>query len=217
MKRRTTFALATGALLVATAAAIPVLDLDHPDARDLASWIEVDDPPSRLLEPVPTDEALVVPDLEPRTPPDPRSSLYDPCGGRVVVVVAMATSPAPGTTAADARDVAAWIEVDDPPVEILALPAVQEEITVPDPDVRRPPAPSPGTTGVRVGLPAWLTRVPAAPPAVDEPVTPALAGLGSGPGSVLVVPALAAVRPPAPAADRRVPDACCRSWQGPAC
>lgn len=93
MKRRTTLALAIGALLIATAAAIPVLDLDHPDARDLASWIEVDDPPAHLLEPVPTAEGLVIPDLEPRTPPEPRTPLYGPCDGRAALALALTVVP----------------------------------------------------------------------------------------------------------------------------
>lgn len=142
-----------------------------------------------------------------------------------VVLAAMAALPALQMTAPDARDDAAWIEVDDPPAETLALPPVQERITAPDPGVRRPPAPPLRTSGIRDGLDASLTVVPAAPPAADEPVPLALAEAGIGAEIARVVPALeipalAVVLPPvpgAPGADGPAPDACCGSWRGSAC
>lgn len=136
MKRRTILGLATGALVLATAAAIPVLDLDHPDARDLASWIEVDDPPAHLLEPVPTDEGLVVPKLAPRSPPVPKLR-HGTCGPReafalVLTVVPEAPPAVPEPEAPSVTEASVTV--------VLELPPLRRQSAIPAAGVVRAPA-----------------------------------------------------------------------------
>lgn len=110
-------------------------------------------------------------------------------------------------------DRGARVEVRDPPVEMLAIPAVPGEgLADVTPEPRPWTLPPLGTTHGRGALAARLTVVPAAPPALTEPDPPRLA-LAPSATPKIRVPDLTPVELPLPVLPAREGGgSCCSGW-----